>query len=301
MTSIATVGAMLNAAARSLGNARIPNPRLEARLLIGHGLERSVEAILAYPEHPIDRDTRATCDSLVQRRLGREPIAHILGFREFWSLPFRVTADTLVPRPETETLVEAVLERFSDKTSSLRVLDLGTGSGCLLLSILHELSSAWGLGIDRSRAALKVAQTNAISLGLADRVAFVQGDWAQGVVGMFDVIVANPPYVVDGDIESLEPEVSRFEPRLALAGGVDGLDAYRACAPHASRLLAPGGIAVFEIGADQARSVCGILRDHGLQVLEIKNDLSQIPRCLSANASKSAVTKKKLGNQEVPD
>ncbi|MBK8908398.1 MAG: peptide chain release factor N(5)-glutamine methyltransferase [Rhodospirillales bacterium] len=296
-----TAGALLLASAWRLRSADIPNPRSEARLLLGHALGLGVEALIARPDLRVPAAAREAFERAVRRRAGREPLAVIVGHREFWSLSFRVTADTLVPRPESETLVEAALAAARGRDRPITVLDLGAGSGCLVLAILHERPAAWGVGVDRSDAALFVARNNADALGIADRVAFVQGDWGTAIGGRFDIIVANPPYVADAEFAVLAPEVARFEPRLALCGGADGLDAYRALAPDVARLLAPDGVAVLEVGAGQAAAVAAILADHYLQVTEIKNDLAGVPRCLRAAPAPVGISKKKLGNQEVPD
>lgn len=297
----ATVGVLLLAAARHLTAAEIPNPRFEARLLLAHALGRDAEALIARPDMPVPAEARVAFEHAVGRRAGREPLAIIVGQREFWSLPFRVTADTLIPRPESETLVEAALAFAGRTESPIRVLDLGTGSGCLVLAILHEVPAAWGVGVDRSAAALAVAEKNAETLGLAGRVAFVQGDWGKAIGGRFDIIVSNPPYVADEELAGLAPEVARFEPRQALSGGADGLDAYRACAPDVGRLLAPDGVALLEIGAGQAAQVASILAEHNLQAIDTIEDLTKMPRCICAAPAAAAVPKKKLGNQEVPD
>ena len=220
----------------------------------------------------------------------REPLAYILGSREFWSLPIRVTADTLVPRPETETLVEAALAWVEERRvgeAETRILDLGTGSGCLLLAMLSELPRAWGMGVDLSASALAVARDNADTLELAHRACFAVGDWGSALGGEFDLVITNPPYIVDAELPALAPEIVRFEPRLALAGGADGLAAYREIAPQLRRLLAPGGAAFLEVGAGQAPPVAAMLTANGLQGVDIKTDLAGVGRCLRAVAGNS--------------
>jgi release factor glutamine methyltransferase len=211
-------------------------------------------------------------------------MAHILGRREFWSLDFAVTSDTLTPRPDSETLVAAVLDIVAGRDRPLGILDLGTGTGCLLLALLHELPNATGVGVDRSAAALAVALGNAQALGLAPRVQFHEGDWGEGLTGRFDVVISNPPYIVSADVPNLSPEV-RHEPRLALDGGADGLDAYRALAPHVGRLLEPAGVAVLEIGEGQAPAVEEILRTAGLKPVDRRRDLAGIERCIVARSA----------------
>jgi release factor glutamine methyltransferase len=285
-----SICAAVNGVWSSLSEAGIDIPRLEARLLVGHVLGVGAEALVGDPERPLTRDQRSQLEALLARRVWREPLAYILGGREFWSLPIRVTADTLVPRPETETLVEAALGWLGERragAAELRILDLGTGSGCLLLALLSELPRAFGVGVDLSAAALAVARENADALGLASRAGFVGGDWGSALGGGFDLVVANPPYVADGELTTLAPEIVRFEPRLALAGGADGLAAYRAIAPQLPRLLAPGGAAFLEVGAGQASSVAAMLAGHGLQDVDIKTDLAGVGRCLRAVAGES--------------
>jgi release factor glutamine methyltransferase len=207
-------------------------------------------------------------------------MAYILGEREFWSLPFQVGPAVLVPRPESETVVEAALEQIGDRAAPLRILDLGTGSGCLLLALLSELPQASGLGIDRSAAALAIASGNAERLDLADRAAFREGDWGRDLAGPFDVIVGNPPYVARADAAGLAPEVLVFEPEDALFAGPDGLCAYRALAPDCARLLAEDGFACLEIGQGQGAAVAQILGSHGLRLVASRPDLAGIERCL---------------------
>jgi release factor glutamine methyltransferase len=203
-----------------------------------------------------------------------------VGRREFWSLPFEVTEETLDPRPDSECLVETVLARIPDRRAPLRILDLGTGTGCLLLALLHELPQARGFGVDISPGACEAAARNALSLGLDRRAAFAAGDWGAGVAGAYDVIVTNPPYIRVAEVAGLDPEVRDFEPRRALDGGSDGLAAYRALAPDVARLLAPEGFAAFEIGLGQAEAVASVLRPHGLAPLAVARDLQSRERCL---------------------
>lgn len=279
MTADVTIADALDGARRTLAAAGIPNPRLEARLLASHALGVTGELIMGYPERRVAHGLKADLDAVVNRRARREPLAHIVGHREFWSLSFCVTPHTLVPRPDTESLVEAVLEWLGGRVVGVRILDLGTGSGCILLALLAELPKAWGVGVDASIDALQVARQNAIALGLADRADFVQGDWAGSLRGGFDIVVSNPPYIADRDFVGLEPEVARFEPRLALSGGTDGLDAYRAIVPQLDPLLAPRGAAFLEIGAGAAADVTELIRNHGFEHIEIKDDFAGVPRC----------------------
>lgn len=301
MTTPTTVRSATNDTAHRLAAAGIPNPRLEARLLIGHVLEDRAERLFSDPERPIPHDGQARLTALVARRTQREPLAYLLGRREFWSLTLRVTPDTLVPRPETETLVEAALPWLADRGGRVRVLDLGTGSGCLLLALLNELPHGFGVGVDLSAPALAVARANAEALGLADRARFVVGHWASAIGGPFDAVVSNPPYIANDEFADLTPEVARFEPRLALAGGVDGQNAYRAIVPELRRLLAPGGAFFVEVGAGSAQDASAMLSRHGLQVIGIKTDLLKIERCVwGVAATDESFGKKRLETNRFP-
>jgi release factor glutamine methyltransferase len=221
----------------------------------------------------------AAFEALVARRMAREPLALILGRREFWSLDFAVSSATLIPRPDSETLIEAALAAFADRAPPRRVLDLGTGSGCLLLAALSEFRGAIGIGVDRSASAAALAARNAASLGMADRAAFACCDWASALDGRFDLVVCNPPYIASPELGDLMPEVARYEPLSALDGGPDGLSAYRHLVPELHRLLSPDGFAVLELGAGQAEAVAGLARDAGFSATT-RQDLSGIVRVL---------------------
>lgn len=272
------IGTVLREAGKRLAAAGVEDAQRDARLLLQAASGLSPATLVAFPERAVEATVLARFHRLVERREKREPMAQILGEREFWSLRFRVTADTLDPRPDSETLVQAVLDRVTDRNASLRLVDFGTGTGCLLLSLLHELPHAAGLGVDVSAAALEIAAGNARSLGLEQRATFQTGDWADGIAPSFDIVVSNPPYIARAEIAGLQPEVARFEPRLALDGGVDGLDAYRAFLPATARLLRPGGLAAFEVGAGQADSVGAIGIAGGLRHIATAPDLGGIPR-----------------------
>lgn len=276
-----TVADAIRESAESLTHAGIESARLEARLFLGFVLGVSPETLLLNPARTFQAHERAQLELLLRRRIAREPIAYILGTREFWSLPFQVTRDTLVPRPETETVVEAALAHAP--AAPMSVLDLGTGSGCLLLALLQELQGAHGVGVDVSDAALDVARNNACTLGFGARARFVNSLWGDGIDERFDVIVSNPPYIATSEIERLSPDVAKFEPRLALDGGPDGLDHYRAIAPRLAHMLAPGGIVAFEVGLGQAGEVCEILSSAGIHVVARKADLGGMPRCVVAH------------------
>lgn len=276
-----TVGDALSRLARRFAEAGIDNARLDARVLVAEALGIDTTTVFARPERPLDESAARQLESMATRRANREPIARILERREFWSLTFSISADTLIPRPDSETLIEAALEGISDRRASLRVLDLGTGSGCLLLALLSELPQATGLGVDLSEDALTTARENARGLGLEDRTHFACAGWDAGNTGPYDIILANPPYIPSADIPGLMPEVARFEPQGALDGGPDGLDSYRAIAASLPHLLAPRGAAYLEVGDGQAPEVAALLTRSGLQDIEIKKDLAGIGRCVA--------------------
>ena len=260
---------LLTRARERLRAAGVENARREAQLLLDH--VRS------------DAGAGQNYAALVARRAAREPMSHILGRREFWSLDFRVSRAVLDPRPDSECLIEAALAEIPVREAALDLLDLGTGSGCLLLALLTELPRATGRGVDRSRQALDVAKANADALGLTERVAFMPGDWGRGIAARFDIVLCNPPYVPSAEIAHLMPEVARHEPRLALDGGADGLACYRRMAPELERLLRPGGFVAIEIGHGQAVPVTTILRQAGLRVFRRRRDLASRVRCLLAH------------------
>ncbi len=272
-----TTGALIGQARAALAAARIESAGLEARLLVAHALGLEPASLLLGSETVHDAPL---LPALLARRAAREPLALILGRREFWSLDLAVSAATLVPRPETETLIEAALAARPDRGAVRRILDLGTGTGCLLLAALGEFPAAWGLGVDLAPAAAALAAANAARLGLAPRAAFLCADWAASIAGRFDLVLANPPYIESAAIAGLMPEVARHEPRRALDGGADGLDAYRRIVASLPRLLGPGGVAVLELGQGQADAVAGLAREAGLAAPALRADLAGIPRAL---------------------
>lgn len=280
MTGDQTIRGALEDAARILGDAGIDGARREAQLLVGHALGVGREVMLGDPGRLLGDGERRRLDDLVGRRAGREPAAYITGVREFWSLPFAVTRDTLIPRPDSETVVEAALAAIAGRAGPLRLLDFGTGTGCLLLALLSELPEATGVGVDNSARALGVARTNARRLGLAGRADFVAADWGRGIAGAFDLIVANPPYIGAAEASGLAPEILDFEPSMALFSGGDPVASYRALGPHMARLLGHGGTAVLEIGAGQADDVVAIMAEVGLAEAGRWHDLARIERCV---------------------
>ncbi|ARN85287.1 peptide chain release factor N(5)-glutamine methyltransferase [Candidatus Nucleicultrix amoebiphila] len=256
----------------------IISARLDARLLLAHTLHCDVSYIVLNPHVTLSIEQINEFQQLIDRRFLKEPIAKILGQKEFWSLPFKVTQDTLDPRPETEIILEALLKYRPDKNFPYTVLDLGTGSGCLLLSTLHEYLKAKGIGVDIIPLALKVAEENARNLNLHERSEFILSDWGLGLKGEFDIIVSNPPYIMKADIARLDDDVKNYEPHLALDGGDDGLECYRVLGGKVKKLLKPDGIAILEIGQNQHNDVEKIFTSEGFKVLEWCQDLSGILR-----------------------
>lgn len=279
----ATRGEAIAAAAARLAAAGVEDPARDARLLYRWAAGLSGAALAAGQGEPAGAAELAAFGPAVARRAERVPLAQITGRRAFWGREFRVTADVLDPRPETETLIAAALEG----PPAARVLDLGTGSGCLLLTLLAEWPGATGLGIDASPAALAVAAGNAADLGLAARAEFRPGDWLTGIGERFDLIAANPPYIPEADLAALAPEVRLHEPRMALTPGTDasgdGLGAYRAIAPRLSAVLAPGGRFLAEFGAGQGAAVQAIFAAAGHHGI-LRADLDGRPRCISVTA-----------------
>jgi release factor glutamine methyltransferase len=275
-----SVGAFLCQAGQVLRAAAVEAPRLEARLLLSHAMGCRQEDLLRDPRAPVPAPAQAVFREILAARARNVPMAYLLGHEGFWTLDLLSTPATLIPRGDTETLVEAALSAFPDRTAVSRVLDLGTGTGALLLAVLSECPGAFGVGVDRSPEAAALARANAERNGLADRVAILAGDWAAALEGWFDLILSNPPYIETAAVPGLMPEVALHEPALALDGGPDGLDAYRALAAAIPRLLAPWGRAVLELGQGQQPAVEALMRAAGLRPLECRPDLGRIPRAL---------------------
>jgi release factor glutamine methyltransferase len=275
---VTALAAFLERATATLAAAGVAGPRQEARWLVDAllGLRRLDGA------RRLSAAEEARLEAALARRAAREPLDRIEGAREFWSLGFRLSPATLSPRPDSETLVAAALDLLGDRARPWRLLDLGSGSGCLLLALLSELPAASGLGIDLAPGAVATATENAERLGLAARARFLVDDWGQGQAGPFDLAVSNPPYIATGALPALEPEVRNFDPALALDGGADGLAAYRALLPQARRLLAPGAWLVLELGQGQAAAVGNLAVAAGLTHVSTRNDLAGIARALVA-------------------
>jgi release factor glutamine methyltransferase len=279
----ASYGALHRAAAARFADAGLDSPALDARLLL------EAATGLDHAGFLLRRDERATAEQetafagFVERRLMHEPVGRILGHRGFWTLELQLSPATLEPRPDTERLVEGVLELVEDRQAPLNIVDLGTGTGCILLALLSELPNATGLGLDRSEEAARTARCNGALNHLGGRARFVVGDWTAALApGSFDIIVSNPPYIPSADLAGLDPEVRLFDPQAALDGGPDGLEPYRLLAAAAPLLLRPQGIVGFEVGIGQAREVAAMLGE-GMGVKPIvKNDYNCIERCVLA-------------------
>ena len=271
--------------ARRLRAAAIDAPDLDARLLVGHALGLDHAGLARASGRALTAEEIAHIEALVARRLAREPVARITGVKEFWGLQLRLAPAVLVPRPETETVVEqalAALDRGGSRERPLRIADLGTGSGAIMLALLSELPHAFAIGTDRDRAALALARGNATRLGFDARAAFVACDFGQALAGGLDLLVTNPPYVKSGDIAGLEADVRDYEPHAALDGGPDGLAAYRAIAADASALANPNAHLIAEIGAGQSDAVVSIFAAAGFDRIAVAPDLAGVPRAVSA-------------------
>ncbi len=280
-----TIGFFLCQAGQRLRGAAIEAPRLEARRLLAHVLGTTEEALLRDPRAPVPADKAAHFAALLARRVAHEPFAYLIGRVGFWTLELEVSPATLIPRADSETLVEAALQACPDHGAALRVLDLGTGTGALLLAVLSEFPAAQGIGLDLKPEAAALAARNAARLGLAGRAGFLAGDWAAALSGRFDLILCNPPYIESAAIAGLMPEVARHEPASALDGGADGLAAYRRVIADLPRLLAPRGVAVLELGAGQQAAVTALAQAVGLTAEACSADLGGVARALVLRAA----------------
>jgi release factor glutamine methyltransferase len=261
------------AARETLKAAMIDQPAIDARLMLEYAADVSRTEIITDPYRELTAEQVATLDAMIARRARREPVSHIIGRKGFWKIMLAVTPDVLTPRPDTETVVELVLRDFPEQMA-FNVLDLGVGSGAMLLAILADRPAAKGLGVDVSEEALAVARENAANLGLDNRVALLRGDWTFGLGdATFDLVVSNPPYIATEEIDTLDPEVKDHEPRLALDGGADGLDHYRLLAPEILRVLKPGGRFAVEIGHTQGPAVEALFREAGGEGVGTHQDL----------------------------
>lgn len=270
----------LREAVRTLQAAHVETASLDARLLLEHALGLSREQLLIRIDDVLTPQQLEYFHTLINARAKRQPIAQIIGRREFFGLTFKVTPNVLDPRPDSETLIEALIKRCKNRQAPLKILDLGTGTGCLLLALLYEFPHATGTGVDISAEALRVARENAIQLGLQSRVNLVISHWCMQVEGTFDIIVSNPPYIPSADIAGLAPEVAEYEPKLALDGGADGLNCYRAIVASLPQRLAKGGIAALELGFGQQAAVEALAAENGLKTLGVACDMQGIARCI---------------------
>lgn len=280
-----TIETARRALAARFKSAAIESAELDARMLAGHVLGLDLTGLITSAQRRLTENESARLEDFARRRLAGEPIARIVGEKEFWGLPLQLSPATLVPRPDTETVVELALEllRADGATGRpLRIADLGTGSGAILLALLSELPTATGFGTDISEQALQTAVANAVSAGFAERATFIACDYATGLSGLFDLMVSNPPYIRAADIAGLAVEVREYDPRAALDGGADGLDAYRALIPQAADLLAPGAALVVEAGEGQSGPINGLMTLSGLTPTGApKTDLAGIPRAVA--------------------
>lgn len=283
-----TAGAAVRRLALAFRDVGIYTPEVDARILVAHALGVSRAALMADPDRVLSPQERVSIAEYERRRREREPVSRIQSRRAFRTLSLEIGAATLDPRADTEIVVDAVVALVREMANpNLRVVDLGTGSGAILIAVLMELPDAAGVGTDIDMAALQIARRNAEQANIAPRAEFLQSDWLAGLTGRFDIIVSNPPYIPSADISALEPEVSRFDPRAALDGGVDGLDAYRAILANAGGSLKPGGWIVFEVGNEQAEDVMALCRHYGFGDDEnprVWLDLGGRARCVAARS-----------------
>jgi release factor glutamine methyltransferase len=275
-----SIAAARRVMAQAFRDGALDSPDLDARVLLGHALGLEHTALVSNGDRTLTAEEISAIAAFAARRLAHEPVARIVGGKEFWSLQFGVTPATLVPRPETETVVAAALATIPNRARALRIADFGTGTGALLLALLSELPNATGVGTDISLPALATARDNALHLGVASRAYFVASDYGAALSAPFDLVVSNPPYIASHEIAGLDPEVRDHDPRLALDGGLSGLDGYRAVVVDACRILAPEGILVVELGAGQAAAVADLMREGGIAPDPPEADLSGHLRAL---------------------
>lgn len=281
------ISSALSQARQNLDAKGVSNSKLDSLILLTHaffllGISFSKEQIIFNPDHELSLQQQQVFFNLILRRSNREPISHIIGKREFYGEDFLVSKDVLDPRPDSESLIEAVFSNFSDKSQKLKILELGVGSGCLIITLLRSFRLAAGTGVDVSEKALAVCQKNAVNHQVADRLQLTKSDLFGAINQQekFDLIISNPPYIPSQDIESLEPEVRVHEPRLALDGGKDGLDFYRQIALEAKNFLNKKGQIILEIGINQQQEIADIFMQEGFLLLEEKRDLAQVVRVL---------------------
>lgn len=289
-----TVRRALTTAIGRLRAAGIDGAPLDAELLLADAMDRARGRLLTDDAELLAGAAAERFERHLARRLAREPVSRILGWREFWSLELEISPAVLDPRPDSETLVEAALAVARGRTGNVTIADLGTGSGCLLLALLSELDGAFGVGVDRDPAALDVARRNALRSGLGERAAFVAADWGAALGGRFDIVLCNPPYLAAPELATAAAELGH-DPHLALAGGEDGLDSYRALMPGLPSCLAEDGWAFLEIGAAQAPAVRAIVTGAGLEVEAVVADLAGSDRCIVTRAGGNPAGRQKNG------
>ncbi len=284
----------------ALAKANFPNPSLEAKWLLANALEKENSFITLHPDYAPSSTEQMQILEWIKRRLNDEPLSRIKGIREFWSLPFRINEHTLDPRPETELVVEEVLKFTKDNQNKpFRILDLGTGSGCILIALLHELKNATGLGVDISEEALKMAQENATQNRVEKRISFLQNNWTQGLTETFDIIVSNPPYIPLSEKEALEDAVRKYDPFLALFGGKDGLACYRILSQEIRPLMSDKSIAVFEFGIGQRKDIEQLFHEQGFQTVFVAKDLAGIERVVGFKVQATALLRPDLSDCNV--
>lgn len=276
MTQVGTGSQLVLDATRRLTQAGVPDAARDARRLFSHAAGTDASRLTMTLPEPVSEDVAERFEALIQRRLAREPVSHLIGSRAFYGRAFLVTPDVLDPRPETEMLVEVAL-----RSNFTRMADLGTGSGCILVTLLAEVPEGTGVGIDLSGRALEVARVNAATHGVTERARFLCTDWLEGISKPFDLIVANPPYITREEMAGLSPEVMLFEPEMALTDGADGLSHYRRIVAQAMPLLLPSGRLIFEIGPTQATAVAQMMMQAGLQHVTVIPDLDGRDRVVS--------------------
>lgn len=284
MTDALTLNTLYQQIKKRFAENGIDNAALDARLLICHALELTHENFVLRGHDAITQNQIAAIEELIVQRLAGRPVAKIIGHKEFYGRVFKTTDDTLDPRPDSETLIDTVLRYVDEchaRDAALRILDLGTGTGCLILTLLSELPNAVGIAVDQSAAALMVAHDNADALDIEERITFMQSDWFEHVGGVFDIIISNPPYIAEDDLPALAIEVREFDPYTALVGGQDGLDPYRIIIPQLDGFLKPSGFAAFELGQGQDGVVAEMLQNAGFKDVRTDYDLGGIGRIVS--------------------
>jgi release factor glutamine methyltransferase len=275
-----SVKQVLSIAKELLSLAAIETPILDARILLGFVLGAPEERFYGLEDKFLDEIELNSYEKIIQRRCEREPVSRILGQRGFWNLTLKLNSWSLDPRPDSETLIEAITKHVPNKNSRLNIIDLGTGTGCLLLAALKELPNSFGVGVDISDDCIKIAKENAHYNNLSNRTTFLTSDWTKKITDKFDIILCNPPYIKETEIKDLEPEVKSFDPYMALNGGPDGLSCYKAIANQFPQILTTKGLIFLELGHKQKLSVIKIMKTEGLQTLHIEKDLGDKERCL---------------------